>query len=66
MAHALLALEPLIVNAESEASEDTRIQFQYSWLRQDLARVRVGIERLVNAPHTVPRAFAPLNGDHRH
>ena len=65
LAHALNALEPLIKNAESEANADTRIRFQYSWLRQDLARVHAGIERLVNAPHTVPRAFAPLTGDHR-
>jgi RAQPRD family integrative conjugative element protein len=65
LAHAMLALEPLIKNAESEVNANTRIRFQYSWLRQDLIRVRSGIERLVNAPHTVPRAFAPLTGDHR-
>ena len=65
LAYALLALEPLIKNAELEANVDTRIRFQYSWLRQDLIRMRSGIERLVNAPHTVPRAFAPLTGDNR-
>jgi RAQPRD family integrative conjugative element protein len=65
LAHAMLALEPLIKNAEFEANVDTRIRFQYFWLRQDLIRVRSGIERLVNAPHTVPRAFVPLTGDHR-
>jgi RAQPRD family integrative conjugative element protein len=65
LAHALQALESLINNAESEANADTRIRFQYSWLRQDLTRMRSGIERLVNAPHTVPRAFPPLTGDHR-
>lgn len=65
LAHALNALEPVIKNAESEASANTRIRFQYSWLRQDLARIGAGIEQLMNAPNTVPRAFAPLTGDHR-
>ncbi len=65
LAQALRALEPLVVAAQSQASADTRIRFRYSWLRQDLARMRTGIVRLVNAPRTVPRAFPPLVGDHR-
>ncbi len=64
LAHALRALEPLIAAAESKADADTRIRFQYPWLRQDLTRVRNGIARLVNAPRTIPRAFPPLVGDH--
>jgi RAQPRD family integrative conjugative element protein len=65
LVQALRALEPLVGAAEIQAHPDTRIRFRYAWLRQDLARVRAAIMRLVNTPRTVPRAFAPLAGDHR-
>ena len=38
--HEIQALEPLIVEAASQASPDARIRFQYDWLRQDLTRIR--------------------------
>jgi len=65
IAHELDALEALIRNAESQAEPDARIRFRYDWLRQDLARVRQGIQDHIDAPRTEPRTFPPLRGDYR-
>lgn len=59
------ALEPLVTRAESQASPDTRIRFRYDWLRQDLERIRAGIQEHNAAPRTEPRTFPPLRGDYR-
>ena len=65
IAHELVALEPLIEKARSQADPDGRIKFNYDWLRQDLNRVRLGIEAHIDAPRTQPRTFPPLRGDYR-
>jgi RAQPRD family integrative conjugative element protein len=65
LVHELDALEPLLRSAESQADADARVRFQYDWLRQDLARVRLGIEEHLNAPQAEPRRFPPLRGDYR-
>ena len=65
IAHDLSALEPLLKEAESQANPDARIRFRYDWLRQDLARVRLGVEEHINAPRAEPRTFPPLRGDYR-
>ena len=65
LAHELEALTPLIDVASSQAEPDTRIRFQYDWLRQDLARVRTGITEHINAPRAEPRKVQPLKGDYR-
>jgi len=63
--HELEALTPLLDTASSQAEPDTRIRFQYDWLRQDLARVRAGIAEHINAPRAEPRKVQPLKGDYR-
>ena len=63
--HELQTLEPLIRTAESQASPDARIRFRYDWLRQDLARVRLGVQEHIDAPRAEPRTFPPLRGDYR-
>ncbi len=63
--HELQALEPLIRSAESQANPDARIRFRYDWLRQDLARVRLGVQEHIDAPRAEPRTFPPLRGDYR-
>lgn len=63
--HDLDVLEPLIRKAESQAEPDARIHFRYDWLRQDLARVRQGIQDHIDAPRAEPRTFPPLRGDYR-
>lgn len=58
-------LEPLITRSEAEADPDARIRFQYDWLRQDLERVRAGIQAHLDAPRNEPRRVPPLRGDYR-
>jgi RAQPRD family integrative conjugative element protein len=62
--HEIEALAPLIASAESQANPDARIRFRYDWLRQDLARIRTGIQDHIDAPRE-PRSFPPLRGDYR-
>jgi len=61
----LVSLEPMIRTAESQADPDTRIRFRYDWLREDLERVRRGVQDHIDAPRAEPRSFAPLRGDYR-
>ena len=63
--HELQAIEPLITEAASQANPDARIRFQCDWLRQDLDRIRQGIQAHIDAPRSEPRTFPPLRGDYR-
>jgi RAQPRD family integrative conjugative element protein len=63
--HELQAMEPLITEAASQANPDARVRFQYEWLRQDLDRIRLGIQEHIDAPRSEPRTFPPLRGDYR-
>ena len=65
LTHELEALEPLIRTAESQAEPDARIRFRYDWLRQDLSRMRQGIQDHIDAPRAEPRSFPPLRADYR-
>lgn len=59
------ALEPMIAEAEAQAPPETRVKFQYLWLRQDLAKVRSGMQEHLDAPRAEPRSVPPLRGDYR-
>ncbi|HGX93546.1 MAG TPA: conjugal transfer protein [Candidatus Tenderia sp.] len=63
--HELQAIDPLIMEAASQANPDARVRFQYDWLRQDLDRIRLGIQEHVDTPRSEPRTFPPLRGDYR-
>jgi RAQPRD family integrative conjugative element protein len=63
--HELQAIDPLITEAASQANPDARVRFQYEWLRQDLDRIRLGIQEHIVAPRSEPRTFPPLRGDYR-
>ena len=63
--HEIEALEPVIATAESQASPDARIRFRYDWLRQDLERIRAGVQEHIDAPRNEPRKVPPLRGDYR-
>jgi len=63
--HEIQAIEPLIAEASSQANPDARVRFQYDWLRQDLERIRLGIQAHIDAPRSEPRSFPPLRGDYR-
>jgi len=61
----LQAIDPLITEAASQANPDARVRFRYDWLRQDLDRIRLGIQEHIDAPRSEPRTFPPLRGDYR-
>ena len=63
--HELQAIDPLIMEAASQANPDARVRFQYDWLRQDLDRIRLGIQEHIDTPRSEPRTFPPLRGDYR-
>ncbi|WP_405240383.1 integrative conjugative element protein, RAQPRD family [Lentisalinibacter orientalis] len=63
--HEIEALEPLIEEAEAQASPNARIRFRYDWLRQDLDKIQRGIEDHLEAPSAEPRPVPPLRGDYR-
>ena len=63
--HELQAIDPLITEAASQANPDARVRFQYDWLRQDLDRMRFGIQEHIDTPRSEPRTFPPLRGDYR-
>jgi len=65
IAHELEALEPLIREAEAQANPDARIRLRYDWLRQDLSRIRQGIQEHIDVPRAEPRTVPPLRGDYR-
>ncbi|MGE0486186.1 MAG: RAQPRD family integrative conjugative element protein [Gammaproteobacteria bacterium] len=63
--HEIEALEPIIATAESQSSPEARIRFRYDWLRQDLERIRAGVQEHIDAPRNEPRKVPPLRGDYR-
>lgn len=65
LAYEIKALASLVREAEAQAEPNARIRFRYDWLRQDLERVRSGIEAHINAPRAEPRKVEPLRGDYR-
>lgn len=65
LAHEIEALAPLVTKAETQADPDARIRFRYEWLRQDLERMRTGIQAHIDAPRAEPRKVEPLRGDYR-
>lgn len=65
LGHELETLTALIDDAEAAANPDARIRFHYDWLREDIRRVRSGIQEHIDAPRAEPRAFPPLRGDYR-
>ena len=65
LANEILALEPLIREAEARRSPGSSVKFQYNTLRSDLAKTRHGIEAYINQSNYRPRSFKPLKGDYR-
>jgi len=55
-------LAPLISEAEAQANPNDRVRFGYGWLREDIDKVRKGINAHLHRPRTEPQAVAPLRG----
>lgn len=62
--HVLDSLQPLIQKAEQEQDTGERAQFDYAALRQDITRVKAGIERKFAAYPLEPRVIKPIQGDY--
>jgi RAQPRD family integrative conjugative element protein len=59
-------LERLALQSEAHAATtNTRYHFDYARLREDLARVRAGIEDYLSPPRAQPRDPQPLSGNYR-
>ena len=64
LADELKALSTQARNAQRRADHGGRRRFNYAWLRQDLARVRLGIEEYLTPGRSEPRSFAPVRGQY--
>jgi RAQPRD family integrative conjugative element protein len=58
------ALTPLINQAQSQASTNTRLIFNYDALRADLAKIKEGINQPLSANALEPRPITPISGDY--
>ena len=65
LVHELDALEPVVAEAEGKALTDTRIRFNYDWLRNDINYIKSGIREHLVGSGTEPRKYPPLRGDYR-
>jgi RAQPRD family integrative conjugative element protein len=65
LVHEIELLQPLVQAAETQADYPARFRFQYTWLKQDLAKIRQGILDHLHPPADPPRQIAPLAGDYR-
>ena len=57
----LNAVYPLIYKAQKESDKNTRIKFQYAWLKKDIKKIQSGIAQKINEKEIEPRVVAPLN-----
>ena len=60
------ALQPMIRDAQRRADHGGRRRFNYAWLRQDLARVRLGIDEYLTPGRSEPRTPTPIKGEYVH
>ena len=58
------ALTPIIRDAQRTADNGGRRRFHYAWLRQDLARIRLGIAEYLTPGRNAPRKIAPIRGEY--
>lgn len=57
-------LERLAADSPPPSNADTRYHFDYARLRQDLARIRTGIEEYLSPSRAQPRDPQMLSGDY--
>jgi RAQPRD family integrative conjugative element protein len=62
--HEIEQLERVIEQADAQADSSQRVQFQYDWLRNDLARVKAGVREYLETVPLTPRTITPLAGDY--
>lgn len=57
-------VNPLINLAQAEQPRDARIKFQFQTLRQDIAKIQIGIKQAIKPISMEPRRVTPLSGDY--
>lgn len=57
-------LTPLINEAERQQDKNTRVQFQYNQLRQDINQIKTGIAEKLQTQTIEPRAVVAIKGDY--
>lgn len=57
----LNAVYPLIDKAQKESDKNTRIKFQYTWLKKDIQKIQSGIAQKINEKDIEPRVVSPLS-----
>ena len=60
----LQAVYPLIYAAQKQVDPDSRQQFHYDWLRQDLGTIIAGINQKLSPQPIEPRQIQPIKGDY--
>lgn len=58
-------LDRLAAQASVSSNTNNRYHFDYARLRQDVARIRTGIEEYLSPRRAQPRDPDPLNGEYR-
>lgn len=58
------ALLPIVRDAQRTADNGGRRRFNYAWLRQDLARIRLGIDEYLTPGRNEPRSVPPIRGEY--
>ena len=57
-------LTPLIIEAKHYQNKQTRVQFRYETLQQDIDQIKYGIEAKFHSPSIEPRTVSPIQGDY--
>lgn len=60
----LNSLNPLIDEAQRQQDKNTRVQFQYDVLKNDLLKIKAGINAKLKQVSIEPRVVTPLQGDY--
>ncbi len=64
--HVLESLDAYIEVAKANQNKDAVYQNNYEWLRQDIATIKLGVDKMLNGSTSLqPRIFKALRGDYR-
>ncbi len=60
----LNVVQGLVNQADQHQQKNTRVQFRYDLLRQDLRKIQDGIEQALQRPVIEPHVITPIQGDY--
>ena len=59
-----VAIERLLLEAESRANAEARVFLDYEAVRRELEAVKAGLRQYLDQPRPQPRSFEPLEADY--